>query len=363
VALLAGACGAQSPSAGVTDGSPAVVAPTATGPRLALPLKGTALPADIEPGGLDADRFAFTDKTGVAVLNLDLGSTERLPKPFRGALFHPTSLGVNLLVGNVVGAFPGDPGLTIAMAYDIGGESWVDVAAKLPTGHASTAIATDGQVIVGLDLGVPGTSAGLARAYALDTSTGVLTYLPSLPGGGVPVPRAVGGGRIAGDEESSVASGASGGAARRNDGWVWDLAAGGYTMLASSGGPAGSVPWSITNDTIAGAITASTAADERPFLYDAAAKHFTDLGMAGYAAQDVSDSGVLLVPASGWTGIIRDATSGVQVTLDAVVVGGQPTGIRPWALSDGWVVGLTAPAQGSKAAFGSVVAIDIGEGP
>jgi len=355
-ALLVGACGAVSPSVpdsssapGTTSAATSAVASSA--PGLALPLKGTALPVDVEPGGLDAARFAFTDKQGVGILNLDTDSVIRLPAPPRGAAFRPTSLGGNVLAGDVLGAIKSDPQATIAMAYSIADESWIDVAGRLPDGHASTAIATDGTTIAGVDLGAPG-SKGAASAFAYDVASDTITGLPPLSTGGVPRPRAVGGGRIAGGDNTAAGT----------NGWVYDLTSGAYTMLEPVAGSPQTVPNAITNDTVVGSL-GGKAGGGTPFVYDAAAKAFSTLPVTGATAKDVSASGVLLVPDSGWNGWLRNLTSGAQVAFDKVIVDGAPLAIRPWALSDGWVIGLTAPPQGSSAAFGEAVAINVGEGP
>jgi len=353
-ALLVGACGATTPSAvsGVSAATGDVPAssPLAT-PGLALPLKGTALPSDVEPGGLDADRFAFTDKQGVGVLNLDTGSVVRLPAPLRGEAFRPTSLGGNVITGDVPGAIGTDPQATIAMAYDIAGESWIDVAGRLPDGHASTAIATDGTTIVGIDLGAPG-GKGVPSAFIYDVASDTITGLPSLPKGGVPRPRAVSGSWIAGSDNTAAAA----------NGWVYDMAVGAYTMLENAAGSAQAVPAAITGDSVVGAL-GGKAGGGTPFVYDAAAKSFSTLPVTGATAKDVSASGVLLVADSGWNGWLRNLTSGAQVAFDGVVVSGSPVAIRPWALSNSWVIGLTAASQGSDASFGHVVAINVGEGP
>ena len=354
VALLVGACAVPAPSAAPgasVVASPAVTTGPSVTPGLALPLKGTALPSDVEPGGLDADRFAFTDKQGVGVLNLDTGSVVRLPVPLRGVAFRPTSLGGNLITGNVLGAIPTDPQATIAMAYDIAAEAWVDVAARLPEGHASSAIATDGTTIAGIDLGLPGDK-GVASAFTYDVPSDTVTGLPSLPKGGVARPRAVGGGRIAGSDNASAPA----------NGWVYDLAVGTYTMLEPAAGSAQTVPDGITGDTVVGGLR-GTAGGGTPFVDDAAAKACSTLPVTGATAKDVSASGVLLVADSGWNGWLRNLTSGAQVAFDAVVVDGKPVAIRPWALSNGWVIGLTAAPSGSSASFGKVVAINVGEGP
>jgi len=349
VALLVGACGAASPSG--ASGGNIVVGPSGT-PGLVLPLKGTALAGDVEPGGLDADRFAFTDKQGVGVLNLDTGDVTRLPAPPRGLVFRPTSLGGNVITGDVTGALGNDPLATEAMAYDLAAAAWIDVAGLLPGGHASTATATDGDTIVGMDLGAPGAKA-LARAYVYDVASSTVTDLPAAPGVPVPRPRAVGGGRIAGSDNASTAG----------NGWIWDLTAGGYTMLDGPAHSSLAVPYAVTDDTVAGSLGGKSGSGAAPFIYDAGSKVFTALPMPGFMAKDVSASGVLLVAETGWSGWIRNLATGAQVAFDKVMVNGSPVAVRPWALSDGWVVGLTAPTQGSSAAFGQVIVIDIGEGP
>jgi hypothetical protein len=348
VALLVGACGAAGPS-GALGGS--VVGPSGT-PGLVLPLKGTALAGDLEPGGLDANRLAFTDKQGVGVINLDTGEVTRLPAAPRGLAFRPTSLGGNVITGEVTGALRNDPLATEAMAFDLAAAAWVDVAGLLPSGHASTATATDGDTIVGMDLGAPGAKA-LARAYVYDVASSTVTDLVAPPGVPVPRPRAVGGGRIAGSDDAATAG----------NGWLWDLAAGGYTMLDGPARSSLAVPYAVTDDTVVGSLGGKAGSGITPFVYDAGTKVLTSLPMPGSIARDVSASGVLLVADAGWNGWIRNLATGAQVAFDKVMVSGSPVAIRPWALSDGWVVGLTAPPQGSSAAFGEVVVIDIGEGP
>ena len=118
----------------------------------------------------------------------------------------------------------------------------------------------------------------------------------------------------------------------------------------------------LGNDTVVGSL-GGKAGGGTPFVYDATAKAFSTLPVTGATAKDVSASGVLLVPDSGWNGWLRNLTSGAQVAFDKVIVDGAPVAVRPWALSDGWVIGLTAPPQGSSAAFGEAVAINVGEGP
>ena len=216
---------------------------------------------------------------------------------------------------------------------------------------ASTAITTDGVTIAGVDLGAPG-GKGVASAFTYDVASDTITGLPLLPKGGVPRPRAVGGGRIAGGDNTSTGA----------NGWVYDMAAATYTMLEPVAGSAETVPDAITNDTVVGSLGGKSGGGT-PFVYDAVAKTFTALPVTGATAKDVSASGVLLVPDSGWNGWLRNLTSGAQVAFDKVVVDGSPVAVRPWALSDGWVIGLTAPPQGSSAAFGQAVAINVGEGP
>ena len=348
--LVAGGCGTTSSSPAVAGASIASAAPSPSGsPR---PLTGARLPAGIVPAGLDADRFVFADGQGASVMNLDSGDVTRIPAPLSGRVFRPTGFSGNLVIGEVSGALGPDQGVAQAIGYDLAAESWLDVAATLPAGDVSSATATDGATIAGLDLGPTG-GKGPARAYVFDAASGSVTWLPNLADGRVPVPADVGDGYIVGGVDG----------ARHGGGWVWDQTASSYTMLAAAAKSDLADPRAVSGDTVVGTLDGQTTSTDSPFVYDAATKAFTDLRLPGFGGKDVSGHLVLMPEEGGWNGWLRNLDTGAQVAFDKIIVDGSPVAVRPWAVSDGWVIGLTAPPAGSSAAFGSVVAIALGEQP
>lgn len=345
--LVVAACGANPTS----EPAPSTGAASTTGSSPGQGLRGERLGSGIEPGGLDADRFAFLDRQGAVVLSLGTGQSVRLPRPPRGLVFRPTGISGNLVIGQVSGGLELDPLLVEAMAYDLASGSWVDVARALPAGHSSSAVATDGATIVGQDLGMPG-GRGPAHAYAFDVASAAVSTLPDLAGG-APVPTAVGGGVIVGGTAS--AGGAVG--ATRGGGWIWGQASQQYTMLAAVAGTDRAMPLAVAGGTVVGVVAGAAAAADSPFAYDVTKRSFTDMHLAGVAARDISGRMVLLAQEAGWGGWLQDLDTGGSIPFAAVNVDGSATGVRPWAMSDQWVIALTPPPAGSSAS--DLVAINV----
>ncbi len=357
--VAAGACGAPATppdtqgsggrlgSLASTPGDVGTAGPNAS-PR---ELTGLRLPAGIEPGGLDGDRFVFADRDGVAVLSLGTSNVLRLPPPPRGLAFRPAALAGNIVVGEVLGT-RADPRAIEAMAYDIAGRTWADIGATLPTGDSSSATATDALSVVGMDLGpVGGQDPG--RAYVYDIPSGTVTFLPSLPDGTVPVPAGVEGGHIVGFA----------GSAEKGGGWVWDQAAASYTSLSAAAGSDRASALAVAGDTVVGVLNGSAPTADAAFVYDIPSKAFTDLKLPGSRALGVNGRLVLVAAEAGWNGWLLDLDTGAQAAFDKVLVDGVATGVRPWAMGGGWVIALTPASAGSGADFGEVVAIPVAGHP